>query len=107
MTPAPLPTIEDIDMIPADAICSTALALTALLARLAIRQASVASQPPPIVAEQDVLLDADETAAYLQRSVSWIRRHGATKLAVALRQPGGKGTAARWSRRALTDWMNQ
>jgi hypothetical protein len=38
----------------------------------------------------------------VRRSESWLRRHGSTLPGFS--QPGGKGTAARWSRNALQAW---
>jgi hypothetical protein len=100
-------TIEDVDRLGADEIGPAMLQLASVLARLAARQRELDRDrvPPPPV-EPDELLDVDKVATFIQRSKSWVRRHGATRLASALRQPGGKGTCTRWSRDALKQWRD-
>ena len=69
-------------------------------ARLAERLAPYLRPSPT----SDEWLDAKATAALIGRSVSWVRRHG--HRLPGFSQPNGKGTAVRWSKRALEKWMH-
>jgi hypothetical protein len=96
---------QDVYDLPREQLPLLIVKLTRLQTIAAERLALGELPEPEPPADGDALLDADETAAYIRRSISWVRRHGNTKLAGALRQPGGKGTATRWSRAALATWL--
>jgi hypothetical protein len=98
-----LPTIEALDETDLAALPGIIAGLAALQARAAAR---LVAAPPrlSVPTEPDELLDVEQAAHLIRRSTSWLRRHG-HKL-VGFSQPHGKGTAARWSRRALTKWLS-
>lgn len=82
------------------ALPALAGAFEALRARCVARLATPAVVTPR--PEVDELLDVDAAAAVIGRSPSWLRKNGHAVPGFA--QPGGRGTRARWSRRALTAW---
>jgi|SRR5579862_925118 len=64
------------------------------------RQHAPAPAPAP---EPDEPLDVHQAAKLTGRSAHWLWRH--KDRVPGFQQPRGKGTSARWSRRALEDWL--
>lgn len=96
-----LPAPEIMDQLPVEELPGLVVQLAALAMRAGAR---LAAARPPAPVEPDELLDVGQAAALVRRSKSWMRRNG-HKLP-GFSQPHGKGTAARWSRRRLEDWMH-
>jgi excisionase family DNA binding protein len=71
---APLPTAEDVDLVPVRALPGFIAELAGLQARAAarLRQADEGPEPSPCV---DRLLDVREAAARLGMSADWLYRH--------------------------------
>jgi hypothetical protein len=96
-----LPALDAIDELPDDQLPAVLTQLSALLARVAARQAAGLRREEPAAA--DDLLEVDEVATLTRRSVSWLHHHGRTL--PGFHQPHGKGGRKFWSRRALMRWI--
>ena len=103
--PFGLPPLEAVDTMPVEVLPATALHLTAMLARVAARLATVPSNGTGnLTTAADELLDVKTAGALVRRSPSWMRHHG--RRLPGFCQPEGKGTRVQWSRRALEVWLH-
>jgi hypothetical protein len=95
---------------PLDAVAELdATELPAVLAQLAALQAAVAARlasvPPPLPPRADGLLDVKAAAVLIDRSESWLRKHG--RQLPGFIQPTGPRGRARWSQAALIAWRDR
>jgi excisionase family DNA binding protein len=94
-----LPTVDDVDALPAEALGSFLLQLTALQGRAALRLLASASPAPP-GGQPERLLTVKEAADRCSTSADWIYRHKD-----ALPFIRRLGRTVRVSEAALARWM--
>jgi hypothetical protein len=95
-----LPSVADLGDLSLEELRALVAKLTALEAVAVTRLRSVLRPPSP---DPDRLLRAEEVAALISRSSSWLRKHGNTL--PGFTQPTGHRGRKWWSERALRDWM--
>jgi hypothetical protein len=92
--PLALPTPEQLDAVPLDALPALLVQLAALLGRVGARLYQRPARPP------DSLLDAEEAATRLRTTPDWLSRQKSLPFRVEL-SPG----QVRYSAHGLEDWI--
>ena len=95
-----LPSVADLGDLSVEELRALVAKLAALEAVAVTRLRTVLRPPSP---DPNRLLRAEEVAALISRSSSWLRKHGNTL--PGFTQPTGHRGRKWWSERTLRDWM--